>query len=272
MIGADWFLFFLGLIWVTFATISDIRKREVPNWLNFSLIVFALAFRYFYSIFFGFDYFLQGFLGFTFFFALAHLFYYGKVFAGGDAKLLMGLGAILPMFGNYLINFKMMIYFVLVFMVGGSIYGIIYSVFLVCVHWRDFVGEFAYQFRKKFTMFLISLFFAVAAFVLAFYAEGIAWILPGILLLLPFLYIYAKSIEEACMVRKVDCRKLTEGDWLYDPIKVGNKIILPRWEGLTKRQVILLKGTKRKILIKEGIPFVPAFFFAYLLFFWKFVF
>jgi hypothetical protein len=29
---------------------SDLKKREVPNWLNFSLVVFALAYRAFYSV------------------------------------------------------------------------------------------------------------------------------------------------------------------------------------------------------------------------------
>lgn len=41
------FLIVLCLIWIAFAVIQDLRKREIANWLNFSLIIFAIAFRFF---------------------------------------------------------------------------------------------------------------------------------------------------------------------------------------------------------------------------------
>ena len=44
------FLIILAIVWLAVASICDIRKREVPNWLNFSLIAFALAYRAFYSV------------------------------------------------------------------------------------------------------------------------------------------------------------------------------------------------------------------------------
>jgi len=86
-----YFLFALAIIWTTFAAIQDIKTREVSNWLNFSLIAFALAYRAFYSISKKDPkFFILGVLGFIIFFILAHVFYYGRAFAGGDAKLLMG--------------------------------------------------------------------------------------------------------------------------------------------------------------------------------------
>mgnify|MGYP001614646475 FL=1 len=93
-----YFLFLLGLLWCIFATVQDLRKREIANWLNFSMIIFALAYRAFYSIEArdGGDFFLFGLGGFGIFFLLANLLYYGRAFAGGDAKLLMGFGALLP--------------------------------------------------------------------------------------------------------------------------------------------------------------------------------
>jgi len=92
------FLSALALIWIVFATVQDIRKREIANWLNFSLIIFALGFRFFYSLFsdFGFSFFYQGLIGFGIFLVLGNLLYYGRMFAGGDAKLMIALGAILP--------------------------------------------------------------------------------------------------------------------------------------------------------------------------------
>ncbi len=273
MIGADYFLFFLGLVWVGFATVSDLRKREVPNWLNFSLILFALAFRYFYAVVTDFHYFLYGLAGFFFFFILANIFYYGKVFAGGDAKLLMGLGAILPLFSDYILNFKMMLYFVVLFMIMGSLYGLAYSSVLVLFRLREFRSEFSRQIKKSFVLVVISFVATGLSLFAGWFLVGIAWLLPLIFLLLPFLYVYAKSVEEACMVVGLSPSKVTEGDWLYRPLRVKNKVILPTWEGLSKRQVAFIQENYRgKVLVKQGIPFVPAFFFAYLFFFAKFLF
>src|SRR6056297_2108238 len=92
-------LLVLGLIWISFAVIQDIREREISNWLNFSLIIFALGFRFFYSLFELQDmsFFYQGGIGFGTFLVLGNLFYYSRMFAGGDAKLFMALGAVLPL-------------------------------------------------------------------------------------------------------------------------------------------------------------------------------
>ena len=46
----------LALVWILFATIQDLRSREVANWLNFSLIIFALGLRFFYGLFSNFNF------------------------------------------------------------------------------------------------------------------------------------------------------------------------------------------------------------------------
>src|SRR3989344_8973559 len=93
------FLFFLALIWLIFAAVNDLRKTEIPNWLNFSLVIFAIIFRLFFSLFTENFYFLwYGLIGLVAFFVLGHLFYLGRIFAYGDTKLMISLGAILPIF------------------------------------------------------------------------------------------------------------------------------------------------------------------------------
>src|SRR3989344_6797995 len=92
-----YFLFALALLWTIFAVIQDIKKREVANWLNFSLLAFALAYRLFYSISANqINFFLYGAVGAAVCYAFALAFYYSKTFAGGDAKLLVAYGAIFP--------------------------------------------------------------------------------------------------------------------------------------------------------------------------------
>ena len=91
------FLIALAIVWMSFGSIQDLKQREISNWLNFSLIIFALAFRFFYSLFNSenFLFFYQGLIGLGIFFVIGNLFYYSRLFAGGDAKLMISLGTIL---------------------------------------------------------------------------------------------------------------------------------------------------------------------------------
>ena len=62
--------------------------------------------------------------------------------------------------------------------------------------------------------------------------------------------------------------ELVEGDWVaknyYD--KNRKLICSKRDPGLTYKQIQRLKKNNiKKVLVKEGIPFVPAFFFGFLL-------
>ncbi|MCH7535750.1 MAG: prepilin peptidase [Bacteroidetes bacterium] len=120
-----YFLFGLAFVWAAFATIQDFRKTEIANWLNFSLIAFVLAYRAFYSIFINdFGFFLFGLFGMALFFVLAFAFYYGKIFGGGDAKLLIGLGGILPYqtFFDYLYLLILILFFL-------SFFPVLYQLF-----------------------------------------------------------------------------------------------------------------------------------------------
>ena len=47
------FLFVLALVFIAFAVLQDLKSREIANWLNWSLIIFALGFRFFWGLFEG---------------------------------------------------------------------------------------------------------------------------------------------------------------------------------------------------------------------------
>ena len=67
------FLIVLGFIWILGAVLQDLRRREVDNVWNFSLIFFALAYRASISIYTN-DYwfFINGCLGFAIFLILGN--------------------------------------------------------------------------------------------------------------------------------------------------------------------------------------------------------
>jgi hypothetical protein len=68
------------------------------------------------------------------------------------------------------------------------------------------------------------------------------------------------------MVRSILPSKLTVGDWLYKDILVGKTKIKANWDGLTQREINLLKRKKKKVLVRYGIQFAPAFLIAFILF------
>ncbi|HRZ85883.1 MAG TPA: prepilin peptidase [Candidatus Paceibacterota bacterium] len=258
-------MFLIVLFWIIFAVIQDLKYREIANWLNFSLAIFLLAFRFFYSVFSdNYNIFLFGIIGLVIFTILGHLLYYARFFAGGDAKLFISLGAFLPFTLSWYTNFLICMVFLFGLFFLGGIYSMIYSGFLAYSKKNDFVSEFKKNFYKKEKWFFVSLVFALIFAISGFvFSEIMFFVLGGFCLLLPILFIYVSSVEKICLIKEIDADKLTSGDWLVNSIKLKDKTIEPNWEGVSEEDLDLIKKHyKKKILVKYGIPFSPAFLFA----------
>jgi len=270
------FLIILSFVWIIGAIIQDLRRREVDNIWNFSLIGFALAYRLSVSMYSdNYWFFINGVLGFCIFLFLGNLFYFSRLFAGGDAKLLIALGTILPLSYDWVINFKIFGIYTILFFFTGAVYVMIWALVLLFGNLNKFNKEFKKQVRRYKIIFFASglLFMLGILFSIIFYE--IIFFLFGILVLLfPILFIFAKSIEESFMIKSVYPNKITEGDWLYKDINVGGKIIKAKWDGVSKRELNLMQKEYRgKVLIKIGIPFTPGFLFgliALIFVFWKY--
>ena len=329
------FLIILALVWLIFAVVSDLRTREIPNWLNFSLIIFALGGRLFYDIFsqtaflinslyvlvlvllvfsmaifyltFSFKtrrgetaylvltslffialiYFsyvnnilnkiifesglvfsYQGAIGLAMFFVLANLLYHGRFFAGGDTKLLIALGPIIPIGTNFLSNANLFLIFVALFFIVGAIYGIIIVLYFSIKDFRKLKNAFLKNIRRNRKSFFIFMGIGLVFMIIGF-AEELFFILGTLIFILPYLFFYTKAIDENLLVRKVSSNELTEGDWLYKDVRVGKNIIKAKWEGLSKREITIIRKKHKFVLIKRGIQFSPVFLttfavFAYL--------
>ena len=261
------FLIILGAIWLFFASICDIKTREIPNWLSFSLIIFALGARFFYSLFSGdysFEIFYQGVIGIGVFFILGNLFYYGRVFAGGDAKLFIALGAVLGFNISFFNNLRLWVVFVFLIFLIGAFYGFAWSIYLSYKHFNLFKKRFKKNFEKNKKVFYFFIALGFLLFILGGLVNYLFFIYGFFVLVFPFIYIYAKSVDEGCMIKTVEVDKLTEGDWLYEPVKIGKgKKINPYWEGLSSKDIEKKKKHYKKVKIKEGIPFVPVFLISF---------
>lgn len=253
-----YFLFILAFIFTGFATIQDLRKREVANWLNFSFVAFALAYRAFYAVLNEkADFFYFGLFGFVLFYAIAEALYYAGAFGGGDARLLRAFGAVLPFesFSSMVLNSFGFVF--LLFFIGAG-YTLIWSVFLVSKNSKNFRKEFAAVSRERkpisyaslgiiIVVLLTPMIFSLKAFALLF------------LILIPLLYYYLKAVEKSCLVKLVKAKELTVGDWLEMDVRAGRNWIRKSVHGLSIGEIQALRRTGKKVWVKEGIPFVPVF-------------
>lgn len=260
------FLMVLGFIWILSASIQDLRTRIVSDWLSFSLIIFAIGFRFFYSLFGGdFNFFYQGLFGLGIFFILGNLLYYGKMFAGGDAKLMIAIGAILPLSADFFSNFENYLSFFIIFLFSGAIYGMTWSIFLPLRRFGDYKREFRNQFDKN-----RKLFFSVMAFgillILSGFFQPLFFFFGILIFVFPYLYVHAKAVDESCLIKEIKTKNLVDGDWLQNDLKIGSKIIKARWEGLNKQNIKFIQKHRKEINVRYGIPFVPVFFFSFAIF------
>ncbi|MEK6945661.1 MAG: A24 family peptidase [Nanoarchaeota archaeon] len=258
------FLVLLALAWIIFASVEDLKKREVANWLNFSLIVFALGFRFFYSLFNGnYSFFLQGLFGLVIFFVIGNLLYYSRMFAGGDAKMMIALGAILGFSGNFLINLKIYFLFLFLFLFGGAVYGVSATLYLSLKYRMNFKKDFVKKVKENKRIILSIMVLGLFFIILGFFQTPLL-IFGALVFILPVFYVYVKTVDSVCMVRDVETKGLSEGEWLYKPVKIGRRVIKPSWEGLSAEEVKLIKKKYKIIRIKVGIAFLPVFLIAFL--------
>lgn len=281
-------------------SVTDIRRREVPDWVSYGLVLAGIGANLLISLIsLDFSYILFSIFGLILFVLIAFAMYYAGQWGGGDSKVLMGIGAALglplswPVKDSLLSwvidpmhNLPLLFYFLIFTMLAGSAYGLAWSAVAAARRWHSFKLEFISLLKRRKTIYAKWAIIAVSALILSlsFFSEDvmIRFMLLGVGLMITvffYLFIYIKSVEVSCMRKLVKPEELTEGDWIVDEIAFGKKVIAgPKDLGISKDQInelVMLYHSgklKKKVLIKEGIPFVPSFLFgliaavAYLLF------
>ena len=119
-------------------------------------------------------------------------------------------------------------------------------------------------------LFVLVLLLISSFFIELFYIKILILSLAFLILVTFYLWVFTKAIEKSCMYKLVQPTRLTEGDWIVEDIRVYGKYVAgPKDLGISKNQIKKLvqfykQGKIKKILIKEGIPFVPSFFIAFI--------
>jgi hypothetical protein len=255
------FLFWVLLIGILIAMVQDLKRREVDNWLNFLIMIFGIVFWVFAVVAGGAEVGLLLQVGFLFVmgFVLMNLFYYGHVFAGGDAKLLWAMSVFFVGASFFESGLNFLIFCFFLFFCGG-IYGMIYSFVLYSMNFKRSNVRIKKQLaRLKFAWFLAL---GIIVFVLGFW-NSLLFSIGVLLVLFPLLLAFAKGLEDVVMIKNIRGRDLRLGDWLAHDVKVGSKVVRATFDGVSLKEMRLLKK-KDRVTIKEGIPFVPSFLFGFL--------
>jgi Flp pilus assembly protein protease CpaA len=325
---SDIILVVLALICLAVASYTDLKKREVANWISFSLLVVAIVIRgmvtvitsvsvliiifsfvlmivfllgfYFYLrndkpyleyilavlyigvwylfdqyLFFMNDYLISCFLAFGIFIIITNLMYYGKMSGGADVKVLLALSVVFattPSFLNFdynlfspMLGFLIPKIFLFDFIVNclfvGLVFGILFSVFMALRNKKAFSKKFKEVFKKYWLFELAMVVLGIVLSILSIYQKFL--IVFGIaLIIIPFLITFVMSVQESSMKRFKSWKELIEGDWLVSNVKIGKKLIKPSADGLTKKDILLIKKAGKKVLVLDGMPFVPVFLIA----------
>ncbi len=271
-------IFSIALIWLIAASIFDIKIKEVPDWLNFSLIIIAFFIHLIYSLYTNtFTIFFYALMGFLFYFLVGNMLYIFKQWGGGDAKLLMGLGMLIPIYPEFLLkyfnpnlNIPFLVILLINILIIGGIYGIFMAIYYAIRNKKEFVKSFKSIIRilKKQLMLLLLIFIFPILSLLFFEEFFVMTLLVSILvIIIPLLFMFVKAVENVSMYKKINVNKLREGDWIPKDIKRGKKIIYKsKFSGVTKKDIKLLKKHKIKsVIIKEGFAFVPAFLLGFII-------
>lgn len=256
----------IAILGLLHASLTDLNRREVLDYISYGLLSTALSIRFLSSLITGqWSVILEGIVGLAITVIVGMVMYYTGQWGGGDTKLLWALGAVLGFDGSLLS--PLIVYGILLLMVG-SVYGILYSLVLVRQHWKSFKREWKKQ-AKSLPRFFIPL--TVVILCLGFIgfttlssSYEIPLLLISCLLLTLFLLFYIRVVEKACMLEWVSPTVLVEGDWIAKEVIIGGEVIVgPKDLGIEKNQIQKLQKLSQKVLRKSGIPFVPAMFFAY---------
>lgn len=281
-------VFIICLIALIIGSYTDIKTREVPDWINYGLIFTGVGISLIFSIIKNDFYILfSSIIGLTLMFGIACLMFYTGQWGGGDSKMLMALGALIGIPIRFSVQETLYLWmqempflfsFLLYAFVIGGIYGFLWSSALAVKKRKEFFADIKMRLseRSVFKIKIILLCLVILSFMVLFIADNLqikilVFSITLTFIILYYLYFFVKSVESVCMIKMVAPERLTEGDWINKEIKVAGKYIAgPKDLGVSKQQIAKLIALKKRnkitlVEVKEGVPFVPSFLIAFLL-------
>lgn len=269
----------VGLLALIIASWSDIKTREVPDWLSYSLVAFAVGSALILSLYHGYSHIIiNSLIGLGIGVAIGLFMFYTGQWGGGDSKLIMGLSALIGFsFSDFQTNLPNLLIFVLNILLVGAAYGLIFSFVKALLNFKAFRQAALKKLRSKemIVIRVILLVIIISAFVFLLVSRSVesamVFGLAMVLFIFFYLWTFVSIIEKTCMISDIKVKDLTEGDWVINNVvkrkgKQEKLILKPTKTGITEKQIARLKKHHiRKVTVKVGVPFVPSFLVAYIL-------
>ena len=279
------------IIYFTIASIEDIRKREVYDYINFSLAFFVLSAAIFDSLIIeSMNPIKYASFGMLIGFGIGAILFYMGIWGGGDAKFLLGFGAA----SYYLLNFlntpqtgigEVYQYAMLLL---SDFFALTVELFLFYLIIIDFIFVifviFQYQItkrkdEKRDLIFLLAILFLM---LIGLYFEYKAWQLVGLGFLAFFLIFIAKEglFSSVYFKYKKSLKDLKEYDKIDSDIKIGHKIIVEYEKGrlgLSKEEIhkiqsnITNENRNYEVLVRKSLPYGMLISLNYVLFMFKII-
>ncbi len=266
-------LFFLAA-----AAVSDLKKREVPNWVNYGLVTVGIGFGLLQSAVAA-DWHFVAFsiAGTAAALAFAALMFYTGQWGGGDSKLLIGMGAVLGLSISARWPFSSLdnpfISFLFNLVAVSLLYALVMGTFIVLKNKGRFAAELKKQLRSYAAMRKLALVAAVVGLIAIaaandFFVRLFIVIIIAAMFFALYLSIMAKAVERSCMLKRISPLKLTEGDWIAEDITLDKKtFIVADKKQVGKNNIVKLREfalihnpivqLKRKYLffsVKRSVP------------------
>lgn len=273
-------IYAIVLLALLIGSYTDLKTREVPDWLNYSLIGAGLGINALTSITAtDWSYILLSAAGLLLCVGIAFLMFYAGQWGGGDSKMLMGIGALLGlnlMLKPPFIAQNMLVSFFVNLALVGFFYALLWSSLLALKNRKRFLRQLKKDTKRvvmaRRAMLLAAIIILPALFLTSDFLIRLALIALVVLSFTTFYtWLFIKAVEKSSMYKLVAPEKLTEGDWIAKEVKIGRRYVCgPKDLGIEKKQIqqlIKLKknGKIEKVLVKEGIPFVPSFLIAFVI-------
>ena len=226
-------------------SVTDLKTREVPDWVNYGLIISGIGLNLLFSIIYQTDSFIiNSIIGLAIFFGISYFMFYLGQWGGGDSKMLMGLGAVIGVDLSMRAN-QFLFGFFINALFAGAVYGLLWSMYLAFKNKSRFLKETKKVLLKenvvkfkKIILIATVLLLILFVFVKIYYIRLLILLLAFMVLVTFYLWIFVKAIEKSSMYKLVEPSKLTEGDWIVNDIKSGKEYVAgPKDLGIAKKQI-----------------------------------
>ncbi len=253
-------------------SITDLKTREVPDYISYAGIAIGLGISSIVSVSSGTTTpFFLSLGGLIAAWGLASALYYLGQWGGGDSKVLIAMGTLL---GLPVSLFDTSASFLINLVFAGGVYGFIWMMTLALKNFSKTQKMYSRVESEPNTRIakMAALGGAIILLALGYLARDTLWWFPLVLFGVLsvgtyYLFVMLRAVERVCFITVTPVSRLTEGDWIIRRVVVsGKELCGPKDLGISKEQIENLKQKKvQNVVVKSGIPFIPSFLIAFLI-------